>query len=95
MYYSGVPKYLVDVKGDGNCLFYCLLTYLVKAGLLEDEWNLPSKPVMWIRELLRSSGKDLPRNLWAEVTGLNSDEFVNEELNRIFVPKLDLSLIHI
>ena len=39
LYQAGVPNYLVDVRGDGNCLYYCMLNFFVQSGFLKDEWK--------------------------------------------------------
>ena len=54
LYKLNVPQVVVDVSGDGDCLYYCMLGYLVKTGYLNDEWIQSSHHAVWMRQQIRT-----------------------------------------
>jgi hypothetical protein len=61
---AGVPGNLVDMVGDGNCLFYCMLHYLhARANRLVHNMG-KDYPLIWMRKLLRDFGSKLDVSYW-------------------------------
>jgi hypothetical protein len=50
MYSLDIPSTLVDVEGDGNCLFYCMLMRLVQTSVVPRVWVEEDPPVIWMRK---------------------------------------------
>jgi hypothetical protein len=53
LYALSVPQHLVDVLGDGNCLFYCMLIYLVQCGLLPQDLVEKCPPGVWMQKTIQ------------------------------------------
>jgi hypothetical protein len=69
LYGLGVPHGLIDVLGDGNCLYYCILHFLVefKSPLALSIGN--NYPLVWIRKLIRDGAKLLDDVYWIGLCG--------------------------
>ena len=89
LYHQGVPKCVVDVCGDGNCLYYCLLNYLVQSGYLNDTWVNPSHPVVWMRKTIRKQARLLKSDEWLKISVQDSPEFIESELDRMYNSSID------
>ena len=90
LYGCGVPTGLVDVVGDGNCLFYCFLQFLVfEQHKFTETWEFKAKPVTWIRKKLRKWVEALTEQEWLDVTMCDDEEFRNDECKRIFSEVVD------
>jgi hypothetical protein len=89
LYASNIPRDLVDVLGDGNCLFYCLLCYLVELGKFKKDWKKKNSPAVWMRRKIHKHAKELQPEEWLKVTFQSDDGFVKSELDRIFKPNID------
>ena len=77
LYGYGIPGTLVDVEGDGNCLYYCLLQYLVfQQQKFTDKWEYKAQPVMWIRRKIRKWVGELPKKDWLDATMCDDDTVI-------------------
>ena len=85
----GIPQNLFDVLGDGNCLFYCMLIFLVKHKLLPHLWKEDCSPVVWMRKQIRMRSELLESDEWVRWTFQANPEHVQEELARIYDPTID------
>jgi hypothetical protein len=79
----------VDVLGDGNCLYYCLLQYLVERGQFAEVWKERVHPAFWMREKIRKWVGRLSDEEWMVTTSQNEPEFVASELYRIYDSSID------
>jgi hypothetical protein len=70
----GIPTNLIDVTGDGNCLFYCMLNFLLETGRLGTTWREVENPVMHMRHLLCNLGKGMKQSYWTYLSGYASKE---------------------
>ena len=70
----GLPTDLIDVLGDGNCLFYCMLNFLLETGRLGTTWREVENPVMHMRHLLCNLGKGMKQSYWTYLSGYESKE---------------------
>ena len=91
LYDCGAPTALVDVAGDGNCLYYCLLQFLVfQQHKFTKKWEFKAKPVLWIRRKIRKWVEALLTKLeWMYVTMCDEDSFITDECDRIFSEDVD------
>ena len=65
----GIKGELIDVRGDGNCLYYCMLNFLVETGFLNSFWKKEDNPLMYIRKYLHGAGKTLKDSYWTFYQG--------------------------
>ena len=70
----GLPNDLIDVLGDGNCLFYCMLNFLQETGRLGTTWREGENPVMHMLHLLSNLGKGMKQSYWTYLSGYVSKE---------------------
>ena len=85
----GIPQHLFDVLGDGNCLFYCMLNFLVKHKLVPHLWKEDCSPVVWMRKQIRMRSELFESDEWVKWTFQSNPEHVQEELARIYDPTID------
>ena len=69
LYKQGVPKSLLDVMGDGNCLYYCMLNYLVEVDKKIDLTMTKDYPQVWIRKLIRAGALSISEQYWRCIGG--------------------------
>ena len=89
LYQQNVPKCVVDVCGDGNCLYYCLLNYLVQSGYLNDQWVNSSHPVTWMRKIIRRQARLMSPKEWMSISCQNDAKFIDSELDRMYNRTID------
>jgi hypothetical protein len=90
MHARGVPTALVDVVGDGNCLYYCLLQFLVfQQKKFTEKWGIKITPVIWIRKKIKKWVEELTNQDWLDVTMCDEQEFRKVERNCIFSEGVD------
>jgi hypothetical protein len=82
----GLAGKLIDVRGDGNCLYYCMLNYLVETKELTEFWNQNENPVDFLQRLLRDSGSHLKESYWMFLAGVTEpkvrlDWLYNKRIN--------------
>jgi hypothetical protein len=70
----GIPTDLIDVTGDGNCLFYCMLNFLHETDGLGHSWPDYDNPVMHMRHLLSNWGNTMKQSYWTYLSGYTSKE---------------------
>ena len=80
----GIPGDLMDVVGDGNCLFYCMLHFLyVRAdtpmGLSYTELSKKLSlaydyPLVGMRKLIREEGTKLSESYWSTLASYTREE---------------------
>jgi hypothetical protein len=79
---AGVPAGMIDMIGDGNCLYYAMIHYLAE---VDDRILLTigsDYPQVWLRKLLRNFANKMHSNYWDILLG--GDREV--KLNSIFDP---------
>ena len=82
LYNLNVPQVVVDVSGDGNCLYYCMLGYLVQTRYLNDEWIQSSHPAVWMRQQIRKYAENnVTEEEWLLVTLQKENDFISGELD--------------
>ena len=60
----------VDVEGDGNCLFYCMLLHLYRMELLSDVWDKRDEPIAWMSKVIFEGVFQLEERDWLAVCGM-------------------------
>ena len=94
LYKQGVPRSLIDVLGDGNCLYYCMLNYLLEVDQKIDLTMTQDYPLVWIRKLIRAGALSISEQYWRCIDGnevkeridfLHNPEFntMDDELTRL------------
>ena len=78
----GIKGDFVDVEGDGNCLYYCMLHFLFKnfpklSIMIGDNY-----PLFWIRKKIRNGGIKFGNEFWL----FFSEGGKSERLKHIFDP---------
>jgi hypothetical protein len=73
----GVPKGLLDVIGDGNCLYYCMLTHLVEVDPKIGSTMGNNYPLVWIRKLIKAGGLLIDDIYWLGISGSAKEERIN------------------
>jgi hypothetical protein len=89
LYKHNVPECLVDVAGDGNCLYYCMLLCVLQLGYLNDEWLPSCHPAVWMRQKIHKGANEMELGEWLKVSMQNDKEFIDAELKRIYNPQVD------
>ena len=79
----------MDVCGDGNCLYYCLLNYLVHSGYLNDTWVHTSHTVVWMRKTIRKQARLIKSDKWMKMSAQADSEYVEGELDRMYNSRID------
>ena len=82
----GLSEDLKDVRGDGNCLYYCMLDYLMDIKELPWLWNQIDNPLIFMRRLLNKAGQNLNESYW---TFLSSASEPRERLDCIYDERIN------
>jgi hypothetical protein len=78
-----VPKPLMDVSGDGNCLFYCLLFHLFRTNKLAVDWK-EKKPLRWMRKKIWEGLDTLTADDWMNSCHQTKEDRLETEKQRVF-----------
>ena len=78
----GIPEHLIEMVGDGNCLFYYMLHYLwyrprTVSDMTSMMAGLPLKhdyPLVGIRKHIREAGDKLSEAYWTTLASWNKEE---------------------
>jgi hypothetical protein len=90
LYKFNVPPDLVDVLGDGHCLFYCFLSYLVEKKYFTNQWKKRDAPAVWMRRKIKKHASKLIKpEEWMTLCSQSDEAFVKGELERIYHPDID------
>jgi hypothetical protein len=84
-----IPPGLVDVEGDGNCLFYCFLIYLVRTKNVSMTWDEEDPPLVWMRKCIRDGVDSLDEQDWLTLKFQWGEDLIESEKDRIFFPEVD------
>jgi hypothetical protein len=84
-----IPQGLVDVEGDGNCLFYCFLIYLVRTKNVSISWDDDDAPVVWMRKRIRDGVDSLEEQDWFMLKYQSGKDLIESTKDRIFLPKVN------
>jgi hypothetical protein len=90
LYSWNLPKNLMDVVGDGNCLFYCLLFHLFRTNRLSVDWKETEPPLEWMRKTIRDGYHRLSEEDWYnQQFATNPEEEREKNSKRVFTEGLD------
>ena len=78
-----LPKNLMDVVGDGNCLFYCMLFHLFRTNRLTGTWE-ETEPLQWMRKTIRDAYHRLTDDDCMNATFYRKADIVEGNRNRVF-----------
>jgi hypothetical protein len=60
----GIKGHFIDVEGDGNCLYYCILHVLVRKFTNLSIMIGKNYPIVWIRKKIREWGIKFSDEYW-------------------------------